>query len=66
MRSAANAGMAAGEVIVSADGEPTPTTGALSAALAELRPGQKIRVVVKLQDGATRALQVTLGMYPGG
>jgi S1-C subfamily serine protease len=44
---AANAGMRAGDVIVSVDGTPTPTVGALSAVLAELKPGQRARVVVE-------------------
>lgn len=62
---AANAGIQVGDVIVSIDGAPTPTTGALSAVLAELKPGRKVPVVVKDQRGAKTTLQVTLGTYPG-
>jgi len=57
--------MHVGDVIVSVDGKPTPTTGVLSAVLAELKPGRQVPVVVKPQNGAKRTLQVTLGTYPG-
>jgi len=62
---AAHGGMHVGDVIVSVDGKPTPTTGVLSAVLAELKPGRQVPVVVKPQNGAKRTLQVTLGTYPG-
>jgi S1-C subfamily serine protease len=62
---AANAGVKAGDVIVSVDGTPTSTTAALSALLATLKPGQKVSVVVKHQNGAKSSVQVTLGTYPG-
>jgi putative serine protease PepD len=63
---AAKAGMRVGEMIVSVDGTPTLTIGALSAVLAELKPGQETRIEVRHQNGATTTLQVTLGTYPGG
>jgi hypothetical protein len=44
---------------------PTPTTVALAAVLAELRPSQKVPVVVKHENGAKAIMQVTLGAYPG-
>jgi putative serine protease PepD len=62
---ASNAGMRVGDIIVSVNGAPTPTFGALSAVLAELKPGQKARVVVVEQNGARTTLRVKLGMYPG-
>jgi putative serine protease PepD len=62
---AANAGLQTGDVILSIDGEPTATTGVLSAVLAELKPGQKAPAVVRTQNGAKKTLQVTLGTYPG-
>jgi putative serine protease PepD len=49
---AAKAGMQVGEMIVSVDGTPTPTICALSAVLAELKPGQTVAVVVEPQNGA--------------
>jgi putative serine protease PepD len=61
---AANAGIHVGDVIISVDGMPTSTTGVLSEVLAELKPGQKVPVVVKHRSG-TKTLQVTLGTYPG-
>jgi putative serine protease PepD len=62
---AENAGMRVGDVIMSVDGTPTSTTGALSTVLAGLKPGQKIPVVVEHQSGTKTTLQVTLGTYPG-
>jgi hypothetical protein len=44
---------------------PTPTTLALAAVLAELRPGQRVPVAVKHANGAKAIIQVTLGAYPG-
>ena len=62
---AARAGMRVGDVIVSVAGQPTSTVNSLSAVLAELKPGQKVNVVVKHDGGATATLQVTLGTLPG-
>jgi S1-C subfamily serine protease len=62
---AAKAGIQAGDVLVSADGKPTPTTALLSTVLAGLEPGQKIPVVVTGQNGAKTTVQVTLGDLPG-
>jgi S1-C subfamily serine protease len=44
----------------------TPNVDALSVAVAQLRPGAKVRVVVEHQDGKKATLRVTLGTYPGG
>jgi putative serine protease PepD len=63
---AARAGMRAGEVIVSVDGMQTPNVDALSVALAQLRPGARVRVVVEHQGGKQTTLHVRLGTYPGG
>jgi putative serine protease PepD len=62
---AARAGMRVGDVIVAVDGMPTPDVDALSAVLAQLKPGLKIPVVVEHQDGKKTTLHVTLGTYPG-
>jgi S1-C subfamily serine protease len=62
---AAKAGIRAGDTIKSVDRSPTPTTVALAAVLAELRPGQKVPFVVKHENGAKATLRVTLGAYPG-
>jgi S1-C subfamily serine protease len=63
---AAKAGIKVGDVIVSVAGKPTPTTVALSVILATRKPGQKVEVVVRHQDGKTEKLLVTLGEFPGG
>jgi len=62
---AARAGLHAGDVIVSVNGKPTPTTAMLSAVLAELRPGRQVAVAVKPQNGTKTSVQLTLGTYPG-
>jgi putative serine protease PepD len=63
---AAKAGIKVGDVIVSVAGRPTPTTDALSVVLATHKPGQKVPVVIRHQDGKKERLEVTLGEYPGG
>jgi putative serine protease PepD len=62
---AAEAGIDAGDVIVSVDGHRTSTVNVLSSVLAKLKPAQPVSVVVRHQDGRKAALQVTLGTYPG-
>jgi S1-C subfamily serine protease len=62
---AGKAGIRAGDTIESVHESPTPTTVALAAVLAELRPGQKVPVVVEHGNGAKAIMQVTLGAYPG-
>ena len=63
---AARAGVRVGDVIVSVDGLQTPSVDALSVALAPLKPGAKVPVVVAHQNGTKTTLHVTLGTYPGG
>ena len=62
---AAKAGIRAGDTIESVNHRPTPTTIALAAVLAELRPGQKVPVVVTHGSGAKATVHVRLGAYPG-
>jgi putative serine protease PepD len=62
---AAKAGMKPGDVIISVAGKPTPTADALSVVLATLKPGQKVAVVIRHQDGKKATLRLTLGQYPG-
>jgi S1-C subfamily serine protease len=54
-----------GDVITSVDGTATSTSGALSAVLADLKPGQKVPVVVKHQNGRKATLHVMLGSLRG-
>ena len=62
---AARAGMRVGDVITSVDGTATSTNDALSAVLADLKPGQKVPVVVKHQNGRKATLHVMLGSLRG-
>jgi len=62
---AAKAGMHVGDVIVSVDGKPISTAAELSGVLATLKPGRRVPVVVRTQNGAKKTLEVTLGTYPG-
>jgi putative serine protease PepD len=62
---AGRAGLRAGDVIRSVGEVPTPSAEALSQALATMRPGQAVKVVV-IRDQQPHAVQVTLGQLPGG
>jgi S1-C subfamily serine protease len=62
---AAKAGLAAGDRITSLNGTKTPTSTDLSTALARLKPGQTVKVVVVHQGGKTATVNLTLGEYPG-
>jgi S1-C subfamily serine protease len=62
---AARAGMRVGDVITSVDGTATSTSAELSAVLADLKPGRKVRVGVRHQNGRKATLDVTLGSFPG-
>jgi len=63
---AAKAGLAAGDRITSLNGTKTPSSNELSTALAGLKPGQTVKVVVVHQGGKSATLDLTLGEYPGG
>jgi S1-C subfamily serine protease len=62
---AARAGLSAGEIIVSAAGQPTPSVDDLTTELATTRPGQRIAVAVRSGTG-TRTVDVTLAELPAG
>jgi putative serine protease PepD len=57
---AAKAGLQAGDVIVSVDGQPTTTAEALRAAIDAHQPGQKITLTIQ-RSGSTKSVTVTLG-----
>jgi putative serine protease PepD len=63
---AAGAGIQPGDVIVSVAGTKTPTIQSLTDALANLSPGQQVKVGVLHQDGSQSSVQVTLGELSGG
>ncbi len=60
------AGIKAGAIITAINGTPTPTTEALSQALAQLQPGANAKVTVMQPDGTTTRVAVTLGQLGGG
>jgi S1-C subfamily serine protease len=63
---AAKAGLKPGDVILSVDGRPVQSVDDVSVALAQHRPGDRVAVKVKRQDGSTATVQVQLGQLPGG
>jgi putative serine protease PepD len=58
---AARAGVKPGDVILSVAGRPTRTSDELAAALAELRPGQRVPVRILHPDGRRETARVRLG-----
>jgi putative serine protease PepD len=63
---AAKAGIAAGDLVTLVDGTATPDTAALAEALAALKPGQRVPVVVTRASGSSETLSVTLGTLAVG
>jgi S1-C subfamily serine protease len=62
---AATAGIKAGDLILSINGQATPDTATLSGIMATLKPGAVVTVVVQHSDGIKATLSVTLGQLPG-
>jgi putative serine protease PepD len=62
---AAAAGIKAGELITSIDGQATPDAATLSQVLAGLKPGDTVKVALLTSNGAQTMVQVTLGEIPG-
>ncbi|MSY59047.1 MAG: PDZ domain-containing protein [Actinobacteria bacterium] len=62
---AAKAGLVVGDVITSVNGKATASSDELGTVLAGLKPLQTVTVKVTHQSGATAAVRVTLGEYPG-
>jgi S1-C subfamily serine protease len=61
---AAKGGLQAGMVIVSVGGQAVANTDGLSQALSAYKPGDKVSVEVRLSDGSSKNLTVTLGERP--
>jgi putative serine protease PepD len=61
---AARAGIKPGELIVEIDNKPTPDPGALAGILAELQPGQTVKVRLLDPDGSKREVSVVLDELP--
>lgn len=62
---AARAGLRPGEVITAVAGHATADSEALAVVLADLRPGQRVRVSVLKPGGGRTIVQLTLGQLPG-
>ena len=62
---AAKAGIKAGDLIVSLNGNPTPTINNLTSVASELKPGTTVPVGIVTQSGGHKTVQLTLGTFPG-
>jgi S1-C subfamily serine protease len=62
---AAGAGLKPGDVILEVDGGPVSSADDVAVALADHKPGDRIKVKVQHQDGSTDTVEVTLGELPG-
>jgi putative serine protease PepD len=62
---AEKAGIKAGDLILSINGQATASTSDLSQILITLKPGDVVKVVVQHADGTKATLSVTLGQLPG-
>jgi S1-C subfamily serine protease len=60
------AGIKPGDVIVSLDGKPTPDSTVVAIVLAQLSPGQTVKVKVLHPDKTAAEVDVTLGELRGG
>jgi S1-C subfamily serine protease len=63
---AARAGIEVGDVITAVNGTPTRTSDELGAVLAQLMPGQTVKVAITRQSGGSSTVDLTLGQFPGG
>ncbi|HVD02062.1 MAG TPA: trypsin-like peptidase domain-containing protein [Candidatus Dormibacteraeota bacterium] len=61
---AANGGLQVGMVITAVGAQTVPNTDGLSQALSAYKPGDKVSVQVRLADGSSKTLTVTLGERP--
>ncbi|HEU5213963.1 MAG TPA: trypsin-like peptidase domain-containing protein [Gaiellaceae bacterium] len=62
---AAKAGIQAGDVIKSINGQPTPTVDDLTSVASELKPGTTVTVELVTQNGQHKTAHLTLGTFPG-
>jgi putative serine protease PepD len=63
---AAAAGLRPGDLILGVDGAPVASADDVAVALANHKPGDRVEVEVRHQDGGTETVEVTLGELPGG
>jgi len=62
---AAKAGLVAGDVIRSVNGQSTATVDDLTSAVSELKPGTTVSLAVVTQSGDRKTLHLKLGEFPG-
>ena len=62
---AADAGLKAGDAVISVDGKPVAGADSLVAQVRERKPGTSVTLTVVGSDGASRDVQVTFGVRPG-
>jgi S1-C subfamily serine protease len=62
---AAKAGIVAGDVIQSVNGERTSTVDEFTSVVSELKPGDKITLAIDTQRGERKTVHLTLGEFPG-
>ncbi len=63
--SAAAAGITPGDLITAINGTATPDSAALTEVLANLAPGQSVRIAIVRPDGTRATVTATLGELPG-
>ena len=63
---AAKAGLVAGDVIQSVNGNSTATIDDLTSVVSELKPGTTVTVGIETQQGRHKTLHLRLGEFPGG
>ena len=62
---AAKAGVEAGDLIVTLNGQATQTVDDLTSVASELKPGDMVAVGIVTQKGAHKTLHLRLGTFPG-
>jgi putative serine protease PepD len=62
---AAGSGIVRGEAITAIDGKATPDSATLAEVLADLTPGQTVKVDIARSTGETATVTITLGQLPG-
>jgi len=63
---AAKAGLVAGDVIRSVNGQSIATVDELTSVVSELKPGTTVALAIDTQSGERKTLHLKLGEFPGG
>jgi putative serine protease PepD len=62
---AAKAGIKPNDVIVTLNGQPTPTVNNLTSLASELKPGTTVSLGIETKSGKHETVRLTLGTFPG-